>query len=527
MKGSETKSKSGDTKSKSGDTKMKSGINEFNGAGKKFHNEQCDNSMTFEECEIAVLRHAVDESEKMQGQKVAMSDEINRIIRIVESFLIKKQLICYGGTAVNNILPKNAQFYNHEYEIPDYDFFTDNAANDAKELADIFMSEGFQDVEAKSGVHYGTFKVFVNFVGVADITEIHTELFDALKLESIMRAGIRYAPPDYLRMSMFLELSRPAGDVSRWEKVLKRLVLLNHYYPIQPNIDCKDAKFQRSMSSIKNKELSEKIFYIVRDTLIYQGAVFFGGYAANLYAKYMPEDEQNLISRTNPDFDVLSEDIELCATIVKEQLINAGIQNVSEIRHPAVGEIVPARIEILVGTDTIAFIYEPIACHNYNVIHTHGLEINVATIDTMLSFYLAFIYTKEYAQFRTRIMCMAKFLFDVEQENRLEQRGVLKRFSMNCIGKQKSLTDLRMEKSRMFHKLKRGTSEFEKWFMSYRPKPQKKENQKVIEASMEEDDYEIPKSTKPAKRNAKKTERVDLTGISSFRRKLLTKRRSP
>ena len=38
--------------------------------------------------------------------------------------------------------------------------------------------------------------------------------------------GIQYAPPNFLRMNMFIELSRPAGDVSRWEKVLKRMILL-------------------------------------------------------------------------------------------------------------------------------------------------------------------------------------------------------------------------------------------------------------------------------------------------------------
>jgi hypothetical protein len=285
-----------------------------------------------------------------------------------------------------------------------------------------------------------------------------------------MRAGIRYAPPDYLRMSMYLELSRPAGDVSRWEKVMKRLVLLNKFYPIKPSIDCKKVNFQRGMQTIKNRELTDKIFYTVRNSFIYQGVVFFGGYAANMYAKYMPKDTRNLLNQTNPDFDVLCEDIDLCATIVEEELSNNGIRKVNRIRHEAIGEIIPARIELRVGEDTVAFIYEPIACHNYNKINVHGLEVNVATIDTMLSFYLAFIYANEYQQFRTRILCMAKFLFEVEQHNRLEQRGVLKRFSMNCIGKQNSQIDLRMEKARKFHELTRGTPEYEKWFMKYTPK---------------------------------------------------------
>ena len=57
-------------------------------------------------------------------------------------------------------------------------------------------------------------------------------MMNAIKKEAIRVAGILYAPPNLLRMGMFLELSRPAGDVSRWEKVLKRLTLLNKNYPL-------------------------------------------------------------------------------------------------------------------------------------------------------------------------------------------------------------------------------------------------------------------------------------------------------
>ena len=44
----------------------------------KFKSEYCDNEMTFQECELAILRHAVDESEKLQGQKVANSEEVKK-----------------------------------------------------------------------------------------------------------------------------------------------------------------------------------------------------------------------------------------------------------------------------------------------------------------------------------------------------------------------------------------------------------------------------------------------------------------
>ena len=147
------------------------------------------------------------------------SPELKKIISIVENFLKLKGQICYGGTAINNILPAQDQFYDKNIEIPDYDFFSMTPLEDAKELADIYYKAGFEEVEAKAGVHYGTFKVFVNFIPVADITLLSPELFKNLKREAIRVAGILYSPPNYLRI-------RPDGDTSRWEKVLKRITLL-------------------------------------------------------------------------------------------------------------------------------------------------------------------------------------------------------------------------------------------------------------------------------------------------------------
>ena len=207
--------------------------------------EICKN-LNFSDCELAILRQAVDTAEEKKGKTVANSPEVKRIIGIVENFIRNNKLICYGGTAINNILPKQDQFYNTDIEIPDYDFFSWNALTNAKELVDIYIKEGFVEVEAKSGQHHGTYKVYVNFIPVADISYIPKELFNALKKEAIKVAGILYAPPNYLRMSMYLELSRPDGDVSRWEKVLKRLTLLNRNYPLTAQ-QCSHIDFQRKL----------------------------------------------------------------------------------------------------------------------------------------------------------------------------------------------------------------------------------------------------------------------------------------
>lgn len=428
--------------------------------------EICDKKMTFNDCELAILRAAVDKAEERQGRKTANSPEIKRIIGIVENFLRKKQLICYGGTAINNILPKQDQFYNTDIEIPDYDFYSLNALNDAKELVDIYVANGFQEVEGKSGQHHGTYKVFVNFIPVADITYIPKELFNAIKKESIKVAGILYSPPNLLRMNMFLELSRPAGDISRWEKVLKRLTLLNKNYPLSAK-QCATVQFQRQMA---DSEYADNIYENVQRTLIDQGVVFFGGYALSMYSQYMPKNLRHQLEKI-PDFDVLSEEPILTAQIVKERLADINVKNVKIIKRPGVGEVIAPHYEIKIGKDTIAFIYQPLACHSYNIVTDDGYDVKIATIDTMLSFWLAFLYANRPYYDTDRIVCMAKYLFDVQEKNRLAQKGLLRRFSINCMGHQETVEEMRAEKAEKYNELKdkKNSEEYEEWFLRYRP----------------------------------------------------------
>jgi len=464
----------------------------------KNRNQLCKD-LTFSDCELAILRTAVDKAEERQGKQTANSPEIKRIITIVENFLRKKQLVCYGGTAINNILPKQDQFYNKDIEIPDYDFYSANALNDAKELVDIYVTNGFQEVEAKSGQHHGTYKVFVNFIPVADISYLPKDLYSAIKKESIRVAGILYAPPNLLRMGMYLELSRPAGDVSRWEKVLKRLILLNKHHPLVGK-QCFQIEFQRKMG---HNEFSDKIYDNIQHTLIDQGVVFFGGYALSMYSQYMPKKLRHKLYKI-PDFDVLSEEPLLTAQIVKERLTDIDVKNVKIIKRPGVGEIIAPNYEIKVGDDTVAFIYQPLACHSYNIIKEAGYNIKIATIDTMLSFWLAFLYANRPYYDKDRILCMANYLFKVQEKNRLTQKGLLKRFSINCMGHQETVEEMRSLKAEKFAELKgkRNDPEYEEWFLRYRPVDKKLDKEEKKEK--EEREKKKTKSIRKKKNKTKK-----------------------
>ena len=567
--------------------------------------------LTYDEKELEILRKAVDVVEARKGKETMRDPEVKKIIETVEKFIADKKLVCYGGTAINNILPEDAQFYDKDIELPDYDFYSDNALDDAKELADIYYKAGYEDVEAKAGVHFGTYKVFVNFTGIADITQMEPDLFKAISKDAIVKNGIHYAPPNFLRMAMYLELSRPDGDVSRWEKVQKRLVLLNTHHPLK-GYDCDKIQYQRgfegdsgsdtgiinesatkkstsssskskhsggrsrtstrtsktkktsrnssrsessatpslksqtpstsrsrsrsrspspsksrsrsrSPSKHNHKHKHEKsnhhdksentytvdvarlsystekelllnqtdIYTVVRNAFIKHKVVFFGGYANILYSRYMPKHQRRLIQKI-PDFDVLSEDPRVvCEDVVSELLLH-DYKKVKYVKHKGVGEVISEHYDIRIGDEIIAFVYKPLACHSYNTLRIENDSIRIATIDTMLSFYLAFIYANRSYYDQNRIICMSQFLFDVQQQNRLKQTGLLKRFSIECYGVQDTLETMRFEKTKKFEELKdkKTSKEFEAWFLRYIPMDNaknRKEHKKSIKAAASKD----------------------------------------
>ena len=458
----------------------------------------CKNKQNIGECELQILRHAVDNIELKLGGNLINNPEIIKIINIVEDFLKSKKLVCYGGTAINNILPAEDQFYNKNIELPDYDFFSPTPMKHAKELADLYYKLGFTEVEAKSGVHAGTFKVFVNFLPVADITYLVPELFKRIKKEAIQINNILYSPPNFLRMLMYLELSRPHGNVSRWEKVLKRLILLNKNFPligkncnseiIQRIFDIgtrqmsllndslrKEKLLKKDKEKKKNslKDIQADIFDCIFESLVNQGCIFFGAFANRLFYKLIKRTKK---SRDNalkkiPDFDVLAEDPRTCAMILKEKLKSEGYRGVKIIKRPSIGETIAEHIELKIGDETVIFIYKPTACHSYNVLSMNNKKVRIATIDTMLSFYLAFLYVNRPYYKENRILCMCEFLFKAQQKNRLRQRGLLKRFSINCYGKQQTKETMRAEKNDMYIKLKgkRRSKEYQWWFLRHVP----------------------------------------------------------
>lgn len=492
----------------------------------------CTPKMSVEECEAATIKEAIRENTKMQKEGNVVTQDVKDIITVLEEYLICKKLICYGGTAINNILPKSAQFYDRTKDVPDYDFYSPDALNDCIELGDIYYKRGYTEVECKSGVHYNTFKVFVNQIPMADITQLDAHLFNAIKPQTIVISGIHYCPANVLRMNMYLELSRPKGYVDRWDKVFSRLNLLNKHHPLKVDKSIMDACRAPSMYGeiLRLKPMPEgdndmadiytKIHYIVRDTLMNVDAVFFGSFAASFYLNYGKKNGGgrsrggnnnnsggcgcggmfggggrgggcgcgNIFSgggaaahaSSTPtftfmhkygNFNVFHEDIDKCATTLQEQLKTAGIKNIKTMTQKQVIDMSPETIHIMYEKNVIVSLYRPVACHNYNLYKIAGNELRIATIDTILNFFLLFTYIYPFKEMKSRFLCMTSFLFDLEESHRVDGTGLLKRFSYTCIGEQPTLDSMRREKAEKIKELgnDRDSIEYKRWFLKYTP----------------------------------------------------------
>ena len=420
--------------------------------------------------ELGFLRNAVEIKEKSK-KNIITSPTTIKIINILEEFISKNKFICYGGMAINNILPENKQFYDLENEIPDYDFFSKNAIEDAKKLADIYYKNGFENAEAKSALHEGTYKVYVNFLQVADITQIENNLFNNLKKQSINIKNILYAPPNFLRMSIYLELSRPNGDVSRWEKIYNRLQLLNKYHPIQ-NVDCRNKE-----NKIKNK-LDDNIYKNIKNIFINNGCVFFGGYSIEKYKKNI-----NKKSINNNTFYIFSTNLDS----IKYEITNK-IKNSTFKLIKSKNKKMPSYLIIYVNNIIYAKIFVTNACFSYNNITINNKKVKIATLYTMLSMYLLFLYVsnggnKNYYNdlFEYDLLCTSEFLLDVYKKNRLKNKGIFKNYSLKCYGKQETFEKIILKRNEIYEKLKsnKNSEEYQKWFLRYNP-DDKKSNKKTV-----------------------------------------------
>lgn len=226
-------------------------------------------------------------------------------------------------------------------------------------------------------------------------------------------------------MSVYLELSRPRGDVSRWKKVFTRLQLLNKSYPIS----C-PAKEEKVSEKILTPAMQSRIFGILKDN----HAVLLGFNVS--HTKEMKDWKFPLDVLATPE-NARKVAEAIGEAIGEEHSIRGKI-------HPAFEELIPKYYELREKKQTIVRVFETDACHSY---HETGTGLWIASIPTLLHFFFAMLYAEEEFAPSNRLVCTAEQLMNLAHSESRRRFKILT--PLTCIGKQKGLLDMRIEKSEL------------------------------------------------------------------------------
>jgi hypothetical protein len=398
---------------------------------------------------LSELQTTIDEAQSIRDKELVQDAELRKALTVVESFLRKTHRICYGGMAINAHLPKSKQFYDFQKTLPDYDFFTPSPEEDVKLLTETLQRAGFTEVSARLGMHEGTTKIFVNYTGVADISFCPHWLYSTLSKRAIQDDGISYADADFLRMNMYLELSRPRGEVERWDKVYKRLVLLNMVKA--PHVDACEHTHgaQTRISKPLHKHL---IHYLSENNLTYCGSLL-----ERIYSKPTTKQASYLLHSTTPVL-AFAENPYYHIPIIRQMIHTYEPHAQLKIvhLHPQ-GDILPELYGIQKDGRLICAFVQAHACHSYNTVSISSKEtLRIASLDTAIALMYALSYTKGlHGLVPKSFHCVADSLVSISMRTRDKNHsGVFPLFVQSCQGHQPTKASLLRQKAQRIQSLK-------------------------------------------------------------------------
>ena len=412
--------------------------------------------------QIAIIKQASDMAQDKIDYFSAHDDDTLLAIGVIETFLRKKHRICYGGQAINAYLPAQHKFYDPEYSIPDYDFFTPSQNQDLKQIAEDLFKAGFTEISAREGMHEGTIKIYVNFIPVADLTAMDPRIYRILSKRETRIDGISYIDPNSLRMLMHLELSRPRGEVGRWEKVFERLMLFNEYVPIVP---CRGFSRKKLSKSTLTLPQAQFVFRFV----IQQRRMIAGADLLPFYQQAVTKRSTKLnwiLGSTKPIIFFSPEPVHDAGVLLSELSTLSHKKIQTKIYRNQGLDLIPSIHVLHHNHAPLVIIIEQSACHSYinipikdGTVLGNGLVHNVlrvASMDTLITLYFTLGFVQSTFFDRGAMDCLANQLVDLAILARREPEKFIFPFvSIRCVGHQHGISSLiRAKLARMTQKKK-------------------------------------------------------------------------
>jgi len=182
-------------------------------------------------------------------------------IELVLKFVANTGCVIYGGTAMDMALREaGSKLYDDEMRFADIDFYSPDNVNHAYDLVDLLRDNGFEEARCLFATHVTTMRVDVgNYNWIADISYVPETQFKCIK--TLSTDGIKFVHPDFQRIDLHNPFSFPYMDAPReaifhrWKKDMKRLNLINTFYPIKgpKTKDCGATRIDDVLENISGK----------------------------------------------------------------------------------------------------------------------------------------------------------------------------------------------------------------------------------------------------------------------------------
>lgn len=364
-----------------------------------------------------------------------------KLMEDVLKFIKKKKLMLYGGFAINMLLPEKYKFYSNNM-INDYDCYSKQAEKDAYELAVYLHKKNYNYIQVKKALHENTFRVYAELIQVIDITSINKELYDNLYNVTLKerktnmykyykKLDLYIVPFILLKRNLYYELARPKGSYYRWDKVYKRINLLN-------NIKINENTIKRKKYAKIQDDLKDIISLLLKHIKTKEYPII-GNYALKIYKNIKDPDCCRINSLDN-FFMIMSIDyMKTTREIVKLLKNNLDKKyNVFYKKRDFLNEIMYSRTRIIIENKETNE-YVPII----NIVSTENdcfaiKKLNgytVGSLDTILFFYYS-IYIIYYIYSKSENIMEETIYNIIEYENFIEKnkKNISLRLSDLCYG---------------------------------------------------------------------------------------------
>jgi len=257
-------------------------------------------------------------------------------------------------------------------------------------------------------------------------------------------------------MLMHLELSRPRGEIDRWNKVFERLLLFNEFVPIKqcPGFNRNRSVFEHMLSK---EQVEITLEYIITNKRVFAGADLLPFYENALKDR---KHATEWIFGSRKPILFYSADASLDAT----QLIS----KLTHIHHLGMGtgtgskkqkrftvqtysshgvDLLPSMKIIKQGKQPLIFIVDQTACHSYFNVPVHNEQydtmLRIASMDTLITLYFCLGLMKTSFFDIDSMQCLANELVQLSIKARQHPEHFIFPFiSIKCYGHQTTFASL-------------------------------------------------------------------------------------